>query len=156
MRSTASVLLILLLAGLGCVSCRTRNSFVSWTPEEGHAYLVNARRFDFGPVGDMVAGTSPGEYACRAVLRSRNAPEIFKSILSHRIFDLDEATDVGKLYALVGIRIKDRAEFEQYAKALTDIDGKVTVYANNIGETTVAFIVNQIRDGHYDGFGSAW
>jgi hypothetical protein len=138
---------ILLIAGLSCVSCRsTHDPRASWSPQEGYEYLIVARRFALGGVG--VAGdTSTGEYAFRAVLRSRGASQVFKLIFSPGA----QATDEGKLYALCGIRATHRADFDSCAAVLVSTNPEVTTQSgcSSIQEKA-GDVVKRIGAGTYD------
>jgi hypothetical protein len=143
----ASRVLLLLFAGLFCVSCRsTRDPRATWTAREGYEYLVVARRFAFGGVG--VAGqTSTGEYAFQAVLRSRDGSDIFKLILSPGA----QATEEGKLYALCGIRAKDLNAFETFASPVVSTNAEVTTQSGcTVWHQKAADVVKRIREGFYD------
>ena len=139
--------LILLFAGVCCISCRTTHDpRATWTPGEGYEYLIVARRFALGGVGP-VAQTSTGEFAFRAVLRSRSAPDVFRLIFSPGA----QATEEGKLYALCGIRATDRAEFDQYAAMLMGTNAEVTTQSGcSVGHERAANVVKRIADGVYD------
>jgi hypothetical protein len=147
-RKGAPSVLLLLILGLPCLSCRsTRDPFASWTPQEGYEYLIVARQFAFG--GISVNGhTSTGEVAFQAVLRSRDAVQIFKLVFSQ---GPNEGTAEGKLYALCGIRATDRAAFESYAKLIASTDADVTTMRGCIiGHEKAADVVKRITDGVYD------
>ena len=146
MRSTVPIL-ILAIVGLCCVSCRsTHDPRASWSPHEGYEYLIVARHFALGGAG--VAGdTSTGEYAFRAVLRSRGAPEVFKVIFLPGV----DATEEGKLYALCGIRATDRVDFDRYATALVSTNPEVTTVAGcSIFQEKAGDVVKRIGSGTYD------
>jgi hypothetical protein len=148
MRSIVPVF-ILLLAEFCCVSCRTTHDpRATWTPGEGYEYLIVARRFALGGVG-AVGQTSTGEYAFRAVLRSRSAPDVFRLVFSPGA----QATEEGKLYALCGIRATDRSAFDSYAAILLSTNAEVTTQRGcSVGGEKVADVVKQISDGVYDSY----
>ena len=105
-----------------------------------------ARRFALGGVGAS-GDISTGEFAFRAVLRSRSAPELFKLVFSPGA----QATEEGKLYALCGIRATERAAFDQYAAALVSTNAEVTIQAGcSVGHRKAADVVKRIADGVYD------
>lgn len=146
MRVTLSIFLFLLM-GFSCVSCRsTTDPRATWTSGEGYEYLIVARRFALGGVG--VAGeTSTGEYAFRAMLRSRTASDSFKFIFSREV----QATEEGKLYALCGIRATDRAAFDHYAAIVVSTNAEVTTLSGCIVlNPRAADVVKQIANGVYD------
>jgi len=143
MRSTPSFLL-LLLAGLSCVSCKsTRDPRESWTAGEGYKYLIVARRFALGGVG--VAGqTSTGEFAFQAVLKDRNAAHLFKAVFL-------QGTEEGKLYALCGVRVKDRSAFDGYASPVVSTNAEVTTQSGcTVRHEKATDVVKRIREGFYD------
>lgn len=146
MRS-AIPLLVLALLTVCFVSCKsTRDPIANWTPREGFQYLIVARQFSLGGVG-ITGDTSTGEYAYRAVLRGKNAADIFKMVLSPGA----RATEEGKLYALCGIRATDRPAFEHYASMLADTNAEVTTQSGCIvGSAPASRVVKQIADGVYD------
>ena len=105
-----------------------------------------ARRFALSGVG-FAGNTSTGEFAFRAVLRSRSAPEVFRLVFSPGA----QATEEGKLYALCGIRATDRSDFDSYAAILVGTNAEVTVQSGCIVyEERAAEVVKRIRDGAYD------
>jgi len=148
MRSAIPVFLFLLVASC-CVSCRsTSDPRATWTSAEGYEYLIVSRRFALGGVG-FAGATSTGEFAFRAVLRSRGAREVFKLVLSPGA----QATEEGKLYALCGIRATDRAAFDRYAAFVVSTNAEVTTQSGCIvSHERVADVVKQIADGAYDSY----
>jgi hypothetical protein len=145
MRS-ANPILLLLIVGLPCLSCRSaRDPRESWTPHEGYEYLIVARRFALGGVG-IAGATSTGEFAFRAVLRSRSPAQIFKLMFS-------QGTEEGKLYALCGIRATDRAAYDSYAKLIVSTNAEVTTMRGCIvGHEKAADVVKRIADRVYDSY----
>ena len=143
-RSLANSVLLLLILGLPCLSCRSaRDPRESWTSHEGFEYLIVARQFAFGGVG-VAGATSTGEFAFRAVLRSRDSAKIFKLVFL-------QGTEEGKLYALCGIRAADRAAFDSYAKLIVSTNAEVTTMRGCIiGHEKAADVVKRITDGVYD------
>jgi len=140
----APPILLLLIAGLLCLSCRSVPApKESWTPHQGYEYLIVARQFAFGGVG--VAGhTSTGEVAFQAVLHSRDPAQIFKAVFL-------QGTEEGKLYALCGIRATDRPAFDRYAKLLVSTNAEVTTMRGCIiGHEKAADVVKRISEGSYD------
>ena len=143
MRSTVPILLFLFVGCCG-LSCRsTHDPRATWTPGEGYEYLIVARRFALGGVG--VAGdTSTGEFAFRAALRSRTPPELFRLVFS-------QGTEEGKLYALCGIRARDRAAFGRYAAMMVSTNAEVTTHSGcTVRHERAADVVKRIADGAYD------
>ena len=105
-----------------------------------------ARRFALGGVG-IDGRTSTGEFAFRAVLRSRSAPEIFGLVLSPGA----QATEEGRLYALCGIRATDRSAFDTYANIMLSTNAEVATQSGCIaGHQRAADVVKRIADGAYD------
>ena len=137
-------ILISAFAGFCCVSCQsTRDPRSAWSSQEGYEHLIVAKCFSFGEVG-FGGTTSTGEFAFRAVLRSRQASGLFKAAFA-------EATDEGKLYALCGIRLSDRSAFDSYATSLSSSNTIVIMQSGCMidhGPATV--VVKRIADGHYD------
>lgn len=143
-RPFATSVLLLLIVGLPCLSCRsTRDPREGWTPHEGYEYLIVARQFAFGGVG-ISGATSTGEFAFRAVLRSRDSAQIFKLVFS-------QGAEEGKLYALCGIRAAHLAAFDSYAKLIVSTNAEVTTMTGCIvGHEKAADVVKRITDGDYD------
>jgi len=125
------------------VSCRTYNPPIVYSPQEGYQRLIAVKLFAFGGIG--IAGqTSQGELAFRAVLKSNNAVEQFRAVLS-------EGTDAAKLYALCGIRVLDRSAFETEAAALRRANPAVTTMSGcMIGHEKAGDVVQEIATGVYD------
>jgi hypothetical protein len=148
--------LILLLAGLSCISCRSTQDTESRnvvaylqepsSPEEGYTNLISNQLFAPGGIG-IGCTPSPGELALRAILKSTNAPDIFKAVLQ-------SGTGEGKLYALCGIRVTDRNEYTNYADAVGKTYTKVTTGSGClIGfHENIADVVKRISDGNYDSY----
>ena len=149
MRPTIPIYLLLFTA-ICCVSCQNirdprlvHDPMATWTPKEGWEYLVVARRFAFGGVSDD-GHTSTGEFSFRAVLRSHNAPQLFKAVFF-------QGTEEGKLYALCGIRVTDRSAFDSYASILVSTNAEVTTqFGCAVLHEPAPEVVKRIHDGTYD------
>lgn len=139
--------LLLALLGFCGVSCKsTHDPRTTWTPAEGYEYLIVARRFALGGVG-IAGDTSTGEFAFRAVLRSRGAAEVFRLVFSPGA----QATEEGKLYALCGLRATDRADFGEHAAILVSTNAEVITQSGcTIIHERAADVVKRIEDGAYD------
>jgi len=62
-----------------------------------------------------------------------------------------DATEEGKLYALCGLRVTDRAAFERYATELVGTDAKVTTQFGCLRVSgQMADMVKRIASGVYD------
>lgn len=146
MRSAISFI-VLVAIGICCISCRTTHDpRATWTTGEGIDYLIVARCFSLGGVGPS-GNTSTGEFAFRAVLRSRNATKLFKEVFYPGV----RATEEGKLYALCGIRATDRAAFDQYAAMVVSTNAEVTTQTGCIVfDERAVDVVKRIADGVYD------
>lgn len=105
--------------------------------------LETARFFAFGGVG--VAGTtSPGEVAFREILESKSAEEQFVTALKN-------GNAVAQCYALVGLKLKNRAEFDKKVKAFTRSKTEVeTASGCMIMRLPMSSVVTGIRAGNYD------
>src|SRR3954468_10690073 len=90
---------------------------VSLIHAESAGGLQNAGSFALGGVG--VAGTmSAGERALREVLKKPDAVAQLEALLSN-------ASPAGKLYALLGLRIRNRAAYQRALEKCRTTDAKV-------------------------------
>lgn len=120
----------------------------SWSSAEGVEHLLVARRFAFGP--DINGGISDGEYAFRAVLKSPEAPTMFKTAYG-------QATTEGQLYALCGVRAAGRDSFEDYASPLRNETRLVMAQSGGITTNEpIADVVQRIAAGDYDRYFTNW
>ncbi len=107
--------------------------------------LQNAGSFALGGVG--VAGTmSAGERALREVLRKPDAVARLEAMIPN-------ASAAGKLYALLGLRIRDRAAYERALEKCRSVDGKVeTARGCMLSRESFRDLVKEIEGGQYDTF----
>ena len=98
-----------------------------------------------GGVG--VAGTmSAGERALRQVLKEPNAVSQLERMLT-------SATPAGKLYALLGLRARDRVAYERALKTCRSTDAKVeTARGCMLSQESFRDLVKEIERGSYDDF----
>ena len=105
--------------------------------------LRKASSFAMGGVG--VAGTmSQGERALREVLKQSDAVARLESILP-------QASPAGQLYALLGLRTRDRNAYREALMKYGQSDAIVkTMRGCLLGQESFAALVNQIEHGDYD------
>jgi hypothetical protein len=109
------------------------------------AVLEKAGMFALGGIG--VAGTmSPGERALREVLANREAVARMERLLTN-------ATPAGRLYALLGLRLKDRALYDRALQELRAINAKVeTARGCILSQESFGDLLKEIERGQYDTF----
>lgn len=114
-------------------------------PVDSDNGLQKAGSFALGGIG--VAGTmSAGERALRDVLNQPNAVARLEALLS-------SASPAGKLYALLGLRLRDRAAYERALAKCRTIDAKVeTARGCMLSQESFADLVKEIERGQYDTF----
>ena len=107
--------------------------------------LQSAGSFALGGVG--VAGTmSSGERALREVLKNPDAVARLEALLPN-------ASPAGKLYALLGLRIRDRAAYERALEKCRTIDATVeTARGCMLSREPFRDLVKEIERGQYDNF----
>jgi hypothetical protein len=107
--------------------------------------LQNAGSFALGGIG--VAGTmSAGERALREVLKQRDAAARLEALLPN-------ASPAGKLYALLGLRIRDRAAYERALEKCRSTDATVeTARGCMLSREAFRELVKEIERGQYDSF----
>ena len=107
--------------------------------------LEKAGTFAMGGIG--VAGTmSTGERALREVLKKPDAVAQLEALLPN-------ASPAGKLYALLGLRLRDRAAYERVLEKCRTIDAKVpTARGCMLGQEQFRDLVKEIEHGDYDTF----
>jgi len=105
--------------------------------------LLHASSFALGGIG--VAGTiSEGERALRNLLRDSAATVQLEELLV-------KATPAGQLYALLGLRVHDRAAYEKALKDFRVPDGEVeTIAGCMIWRAPFKQIFDRIKAGEYD------
>jgi hypothetical protein len=107
--------------------------------------LQSAGSFALGGVG--VAGTmSAGERALREVLKREDAVVRLEALLPN-------ASPAGKLYALLGLKIRDRAAYERALEKWRTLDAKVeTARGCMLSQESFRDLVKEIERGQYDTF----
>src|SRR5437867_10840827 len=106
--------------------------------------VQDADKFAFGGIG--VAGTmSKGESALRAILDEPDAAIQLERMLPH-------ATDAGRLYILVGLRMRDRSAYKRAFDSYSQHDGTVeTVQGCMISRESFQALMREIDRGDFDG-----
>ena len=109
------------------------------------AELNMAGSFALGGIG--VAGTmSAGERDLRQVLEKPDAVSRLEALLT-------TASPAGKLYALLGLRLRDRAAFERALEKCRTLDAKVeTARGCILQQESFRALVKEIESGQYDTF----
>ena len=107
--------------------------------------LQSAGSFALGGVG--VAGTmSAGERALREVLRKQDAVARLEAMIPN-------ASPAGKLYALLGLRVRDHAAYERALEKCRTTDAKVeTARGCILSQESFRDLVKEIERGQYDTF----
>jgi hypothetical protein len=107
--------------------------------------LRKTELFALGGVG--VAGSmSEGERALREVLNESGVTARFEKLLS-------DASPAGQLYALLGLRVRDRAAYERALQKLRTMDAKVqTARGCILQQESFGDLVKEIERGVYDNF----
>jgi hypothetical protein len=107
------------------------------------ASLTSENVFALGGVG--VAGTmSGGEKDLRAVLKEADAIQQLQSLLK-------KASPAGQLYALLGLRLRDRPAYDQAVPAFRKRSDEVsTMHGCMLMKEKMDSIVKQIEHGDYD------
>jgi hypothetical protein len=107
--------------------------------------LESAGSFALGGVG--VAGTmSAGERALREVLDQRNAVARLEALVS-------SASPAGKLYALLGLRLRDRTAYTRALEKCRTVDTKVaTARGCILSQESFRDLLKEIERGQYDTF----
>src|SRR6266705_6591931 len=101
-------------------------------------------KFALGGIG--VAGTiSKGESALRTILDAPDAVIQLERMLPH-------ATDAGRLYILVGLRMRDRSAYKRAFDSYSQHDGTVeTVQGCMISRKSFQALMREIDRGEFDG-----
>ena len=109
------------------------------------ATLRKTELFALGGIG--VAGTmSEGERALREVLNESEVTARLEKLLS-------DASPAGQLYALLGLRVRDRAAYERALGKLRTTNAKVhTARGCMLSEELFSDLVKEIERGLYDNF----
>jgi hypothetical protein len=132
------------LAVMACVALFSLTSFGANEAASGPASsLAREKAFALGGVG--VAGTmSSGEKDLRAVLKEADAVRQLQSLLK-------SASPAGQLYALLGLRLRDRPAYEQALPALRKRPDVIsTMHGCIMMKEKMESIVQQIEHGNYD------
>jgi hypothetical protein len=113
------------------------------TPVRPDNDLQRAGSFAMGGVG--VAGTmSAGERALRQVLKEPDPVSRLENMIPN-------ATPAGKLYALLGLRTRDRAAYERALEMCRSTDAKVeTARGCMLSQESFRDLVKEIERGNYD------
>lgn len=106
--------------------------------------VQDADKFAFGGIG--VAGTmSKGESALRTILDAPDAVTQLEKMLPH-------ATDAGRLYILVGLRLRDRSAYKRAFDSYSKHDSTVeTVHGCMISRESFQSVMREIDRGDFDG-----
>ena len=114
-------------------------------PAQSGAALQEVASFALGGVG--VAGTmSEGERALREVLKRPDAVSLLEN-------DLPDASPAGRLYALVGLRLRDRAAYQRALERYRANDTKVqTMRGCILQRESFRDLAEEIDRGGYDSF----
>jgi hypothetical protein len=109
------------------------------------ATLRKTELFALGGIG--VAGSmSEGERALREVLNESGVTARLEKLLS-------DASPAGQLYALLGLRVRDRAAYERALGKLRTTNAKVhTARGCMLSEESFGDLVKEIERGLYDSF----
>jgi hypothetical protein len=107
--------------------------------------VEKAGTFALGGVG--VAGTmSAGERALREVLKKPDAVAQLEALIPN-------ASPSGKLYALLGLRTRDRAAYERALEKCRSTDAKVqTARGCILSQESFRDLLKEIERGQYDTF----
>jgi hypothetical protein len=109
------------------------------------ATLRKAELFALGGVG-AAGSMSEGERALREVLRESDVSVRLEKLLS-------DASPAGQLYALLGLRLRDRAAYERALPKLRTTDAKVqTARGCILQQESFGDLVKEIERGQYDNF----
>ena len=109
------------------------------------AVLQKTGMFALGGIG--VAGTmSEGERALREILKEPDATARLAKLLSN-------GSPAGKLYALLGLRIRDRAASERALEKCRALDAKIeTARGCILSQESFRDLLKEIERGQYDNF----
>jgi hypothetical protein len=132
--------------GLGMV-CLVVGVSVPLAGDRSNAELALGKTSSFALGGVGVAGTmSAGERALREVLKEPDAVPRLERLLP-------DASPAGQLYALLGLRDRDRATYQKALAKLRRNDAKVkTARGCMLGEEPFGDLVKEIEKGDYDSF----
>jgi hypothetical protein len=114
-------------------------------PGNAEITLRTTGLFALGGIG-IVGRMSEGERALRELLKEADV----SARLEHLVSD---ASPAGQLYALLGLRIRDRAAYERALEKLRTTDVKVqTAHGCILQQESFRDLVKEIERGQYDNF----
>lgn len=133
------------LAVVACVSLLGLAPSVDASADASRASVSLARENAFALGGVGVAGSmSSGETDLRVVLKEADAVQQLKSLLLN-------ASPAGQLYALLGLRLRDRPAYEQAVVAFRKRSDEIsTMHGCMLMKEKMDAIVKQIEHGDYD------
>jgi hypothetical protein len=129
-----------------CAAVLTSAEFVrAEKPAAPEAVLQRIGMFALGGIG--VAGTmSEGERALREILKQPDALARLEALVAN-------GSPAGKLYALLGLRIRDRAAYERALEKCRALDAKIeTACGCMLSQESVRDLMKEIERGQWDGF----
>lgn len=105
--------------------------------------IRSAPAFALGGIG-VIGAMSEGEKTLRAVLDQPDAARKLEAMSPH-------ATDAGRLYILVGLRVRDRAAYGRTLAACSRTDSIVrTIRGCSVGQESFRSLVREIDRGDFD------
>jgi hypothetical protein len=126
------------------------SSILSEKGRFAHQMLVHSAVFSMGPVG-YAARTSQAELALQELLREKGAVPALNDLMAN-------ATKEGRMYALVGLRQRDRENFKQivqhYKAEQSEQDEKLLTVMNGclLMPEDERSVISKIESGYYDRF----
>ena len=128
---------------LVCASIFVSTRVTSATASDSVEQLRRIESFAVGGIG--IAGTmSDGERSLRSLMEDPVATMKLEGLLT-------KATPAGQLYALLGLRLHDRAAYERAAKDFHAPDGEVeTIAGCIIWHAPFKQLLDRIKAGQYD------
>jgi hypothetical protein len=127
------------------VALSSGSSILASAPSDAESTLRMTGSFALGGVG--VAGTmSEGERALRELLKQSDAVARLESLLP-------QASAAGQLYALLGLRVRDRGAYQPALARFGQRDAKVqTMRGCILQQESFQSLVKEIEHGDYDLF----
>ena len=115
--------------------------------EHGNAEAVLQKTALFALGGIGVAGTmSEGERALREVLKESDVAVRLEKLVSN-------SSAAGQLYALIGLRLRDRAAYQRAVEKCQTVDAKVqTARGCMLQQESFRDLVKEMDRGQYDSF----
>jgi hypothetical protein len=128
---------------LAVVACVSILGLTTSVDANASSSLARENTFALGGVG--VAGTmSGGEKDLRALLKEADAVQQLQSLLKN-------ASPAGQLYALLGLRLRDRPAYDQVVPEFRKRSNEVsTLHGCIMMKEKMESIVQQIEHGDYD------